>query len=62
MPEEVAVPRVIALRNEIEQRLAAVLEDVTIERLLHDDLARQRHFAAVQPRPPARAAIRTSCS
>ena len=53
VPEEVAVPRVIALRNEIEQRLESWLEDVTIERLLHDDLARQRHFAAVQPRPPA---------
>jgi len=53
VPEEIAVPRVIALRNEIEQRLAPWLEGVTIERLLHDDLARQRHFAAVQPRPPA---------
>jgi membrane glycosyltransferase len=41
------------LRNEIEHRLQAWLEGVTIERLLHDDLARQRHFAAVQPRPPA---------
>jgi membrane glycosyltransferase len=53
VPEEIAVPRVIALRNEIEQRLAPWLDGVTIERLLHDDLARQRHFAAVQPRPPA---------
>jgi membrane glycosyltransferase len=53
VPEEIAVPRVIALRNEIEHRLAPWLEGVTIERLLHDDLARQRHFAAVQPRPPA---------
>jgi len=53
VPEEVAVPRVIALRNEIEHRLEPWLESVTIERLLHDDLARQRHFAAVQPRPPA---------
>jgi membrane glycosyltransferase len=53
VPEEVAVPRVIALRNEIEHRLQTWLESVTIERLLHDDLARQRHFAAVQPRPPA---------
>ncbi|HVY64358.1 MAG TPA: glucans biosynthesis glucosyltransferase MdoH [Gammaproteobacteria bacterium] len=51
VPEEVAVPRVIALRNEIEHRLATLLEGITIERLLHDDLARQRHFAAVQPRP-----------
>jgi membrane glycosyltransferase len=53
VPEEIAVPRVIALRNEIEHRLTLWLEGVTIERLLHDDLARQRHFAAVQPRPPA---------
>jgi membrane glycosyltransferase len=53
VPEEIAVPRVIELRNEIEQRLATWLDGVTIERLLHDDLARQRHFAAVQPRPPA---------
>ena len=53
VPEEIAVPRVIALRNEIEHRLASWLEGVTIERLLHDDLARQRHFAAVQPRPAA---------
>jgi membrane glycosyltransferase len=53
VPEEVAVPRVIALRSDIETRLGAMLSDVTIERLLHDELARQRHFAAVQPRPPA---------
>ena len=53
VPEEIAEPRVIALRNEIERRLETWLEGVTIERLLHDDLARQRHFAAVQPRPPA---------
>ena len=53
VPEEVVVPRVIALRNEIEHRLQPWLESVTIERLLHDDLARQRHFAAVQPRPTA---------
>ncbi|MEO8467952.1 MAG: glucans biosynthesis glucosyltransferase MdoH [Gammaproteobacteria bacterium] len=53
VPEEVTVPRVIELRNEIEHRLQTWLESVTIERLLHDDLARQRHFAAVQPRPPA---------
>jgi membrane glycosyltransferase len=52
-PEEVEVPRVIALRDEAEARLAELLEGVTIERLLSDELARQRHFAAVQPRPPA---------
>ena len=53
VPEEVQVPRVIALRDEIEERLSVLLDAITIERLLHDKLARQRHFAAVQPRPPA---------
>jgi membrane glycosyltransferase len=53
VPEEVAVPPVIALRDEIEGPLAAMLDDMTIERLVHDPVARQRHFAAVQPRPPA---------
>lgn len=52
-PEEAAVPHVIALRDANEAKLAAALEGVTIERLVHDDLARQKHFAAVQPRPPA---------
>jgi membrane glycosyltransferase len=52
VPEEVDVPRVIALRDEAEARLAGLLEGVTIERLLSDEVARQRHFAAVQPRPP----------
>jgi membrane glycosyltransferase len=53
VPEEVAVPRVIALRDEAEQRLEELLDGVTIERLLSDEIARQRHFAAVLPRPPA---------
>jgi membrane glycosyltransferase len=53
IPEEVDVPRVIALRDEAEQRLEELLDGVTIERLLSDEIARQRHFAAVQPRPPA---------
>jgi membrane glycosyltransferase len=53
VPEEVEVPRVIALRDEAEQRLEELLDGVTIERLLSDEIARQRHFAAVQPRPPA---------
>ncbi len=52
-PEEVHAPGIIARRNEIEERLAAMLDGVTIERLLRDDLARQRHFSAVQPRAPA---------
>jgi membrane glycosyltransferase len=51
VPEEVEAPRIVGLRDEIEQRLTAMLDGITIERLLHDDLARQRHFAAVQPRP-----------
>jgi membrane glycosyltransferase len=53
IPEEVNVPRVIALRDEAEARLEELLDGVTIERLLSDEVARQRHFAAVQPRPPA---------
>jgi len=53
VPEELAVPRVIALRDDAEVRLKDLLDGVTIERLLADELARQRHFAAVLPRPPA---------
>ena len=53
VPEEVNVPRVIALRDEAEVRLEELLDGVTIERLLSDEVARQRHFAAVLPRPPA---------
>ena len=53
VPEEVNVPRVIALRDEAEARLEELLDGVTIERLLSDEVARQRHFAAVLPRPPA---------
>jgi membrane glycosyltransferase len=53
VPEEVNVPHVIMLRDEAEARLEEMLDGVTIERLLSDELARQRHFAAVQPRPPA---------
>jgi membrane glycosyltransferase len=51
VPEELALPRVVALRDETEVRLEELLSDVTIDRLLGDELARQRHFAAVQPRP-----------
>jgi membrane glycosyltransferase len=53
VPEEVNVPRVMVLRDEAEARLEELLAGVTIERLLSDEIARQRHFAAVQPRPPA---------
>jgi len=53
VPEEVEVPRVIELRDEAERRLEELLDGVTIERLLSDEVARQRHFAAVQPRPAA---------
>jgi membrane glycosyltransferase len=51
VPEELAVPRVVALRDETEARLEELLRGVTVDRLLGDELARQRHFAAVQPRP-----------
>ena len=53
VPEEVVVPRVIALRDEAEHRLEELLDGVTIERLISDEIARQRHFAAVLPRPAA---------
>jgi membrane glycosyltransferase len=53
IPEEVDVPHVIALRDEAEQRLEELLDGVTIERLLGDEIARQRHFAAVLARPAA---------
>jgi membrane glycosyltransferase len=53
IPEEVATPPIVALRDGIEAQLAPRLETVTIEALLRDEEARQRHFAAVVPRPPA---------
>jgi membrane glycosyltransferase len=53
IPEECVVPHVVQLRDDFEQQLAAALAGVTIERLLADERARQRHFAAVLPRPPA---------
>jgi membrane glycosyltransferase len=53
IPEEIAVPAVIERRNAIEARLEDELGPVTIERLLRDENARQRHFAAVVSRPPA---------
>jgi membrane glycosyltransferase len=53
VPEEVDVPKVIAARDEAEARLEELLDGITIERLLSDEIARQRHFAAVQPRPSA---------
>jgi membrane glycosyltransferase len=51
VPEELGVPRVVASRDETQARFEELLDGVTIERLLGDELARQRHFAAVQPRP-----------
>jgi membrane glycosyltransferase len=53
IPEEVSPPAVIRRRDLLERRLAADLEQVTVESLLSDEAARQRHFAAVLPRPPA---------
>jgi membrane glycosyltransferase len=53
IPEEVAVPPIVALRDSIEQRLESELGGIGIDTLLRDENARQRHFAAVVPRPPA---------
>jgi membrane glycosyltransferase len=53
IPEELAVPPIVALRDGIEQRLESELGETTIDTLLRDENARQRHFAAVVPRPPA---------
>jgi membrane glycosyltransferase len=53
VPEEIEMPRVIALRDEIEARLETTLAGATIARLVEDELARQRHFAGVLPRPAA---------
>jgi membrane glycosyltransferase len=53
VPEEIEIPRVIALRDEIEARLEPVVEGANIMRLIEDDLARQRHFGGVLPRPAA---------
>jgi membrane glycosyltransferase len=52
IPEEVSTPPVVRRRDELERELAPALHGVTIERLLADEAARQRHFAAVLPRPP----------
>jgi len=51
VPEEIEIPRVIALRDEIEARLEPIVDGATILRLIEDDLARQRHFCGVLPRP-----------
>lgn len=53
VPEEVDVPRVLKRRDDLETRLARHLAPLTLERLLVDEAARQRHFANVTPRPPA---------
>jgi membrane glycosyltransferase len=53
IPEEIAVPAVIERRNALEARIEDALGAVTVEHLLRDEAARQRHFAAVVPRPPA---------
>jgi membrane glycosyltransferase len=52
IPEEIQIPAVVRRRDEIERDVAPMLHAVTIERLLGDETARQRHFAAVLPRPP----------
>src|SRR4029077_20592145 len=53
IPEEIAVPAVIQRSNALEEQLEQQLRRVTIESLLRDESVRQRHFAAVVPRPPA---------
>jgi membrane glycosyltransferase len=53
IPEEVVPPRVMTRRDELESTLVRELENVTIERLLRDDAARQRHFSSVLPQPQA---------
>jgi membrane glycosyltransferase len=53
VPEEVEVPQVVALRDAYSARLEEHLAGITFERLIRDELARQRHFAAALPRPPA---------
>jgi membrane glycosyltransferase len=53
IPEEEIVPPVIKLRDEREAGFAAELGDMTLERLLIDEHARQRHLATLVPRPPA---------
>ncbi|HEX5048772.1 MAG TPA: glucans biosynthesis glucosyltransferase MdoH [Gammaproteobacteria bacterium] len=53
IPEEIAVPAVIERRNALEAQFEQQLGRVTIENLLRDEGARQRHFAAVVQRPPA---------
>jgi membrane glycosyltransferase len=53
IPEEVTIPTVIRQRDVLERRIARTIENATLERLLADENARQRHFAAVLPRPPA---------
>src|SRR5262245_2039770 len=53
IPEEVEIPAVVRRREEIAAELATALQAATIEHLLGDEVARQRHFAVVLPRPPA---------
>jgi membrane glycosyltransferase len=53
IPEEVAIPPVIRQRDVNERRIGREIENATIERLCTDESARQTHFAAVLPRPPA---------
>jgi membrane glycosyltransferase len=52
IPEEVDAPPVVRRRDELERELSPALREVTIERLLGDEAARQRHFAVVLPHPP----------
>ncbi len=50
VPEEIDPPRVIAMRDENERRLERLVEAATMQRLIEDAEACERHFASVLPR------------
>lgn len=54
VPEEVALPPVIGLRNVCRARMEEHLAGITFEGLIGDELARQRHFSVALPHPAAR--------
>ncbi len=55
IPEEIARPKVFALRERFQQSLRAETQSLTFATLLSDDRRRSRHFAVVQapPAPPS---------
>jgi membrane glycosyltransferase len=48
--EEIATPDVVKRRDTCEAGIATELETITMERLIHDEAARQRHFATLAAR------------